>query len=253
MRTFVRLLALAACAPAAGAQIASTVGPADAPAGCEIVITISNDTASTTTLGQFCPFNVRTPQGALVYSIDCPAFAPIPIEPGGTFVTRWDTRDDQGNLVPPGDYVVEVELPTGVSELTSITIGNADAGIAQIGVMRVGTTHGLEYCAPQDPGQLYLTLASLSAASPGLPTCGGFIPLTVDALLLASLDPGLGLVSNGVGFLDGDGRTQAPAVALPNNPALVGVNLALAYVVLDVTAPPCLVRRTSAALSFVIQ
>lgn len=252
-RRFATLLAAAVCAPAAGAQIASTVGPADAPIGCEIVIAISNDTAQTTLLGQFCPFNVRTAQGALVYSLDCPSFAAIPIDPGTEFVTRWDTRDDFGNPVPPGDYVVEVELPTGVSEFTPITIGNTQAGIAQVGVMRIGTTHGLEYCAPQDPGFLYLTLASLAELNPGIPTCGGFIPLVVDALFLLALDPNLGLLPNGVGLLDSDGRTTAPGVALPNNPNLVGVNLSLAYVVLDPSGPPCAIRNTSPALSFVIQ
>ncbi len=253
MRYLATFVAVAACAPAAVAQIASTVGPADAPVGCEIVITISNDSTQTTLLGQFCPYNVRTPQGGTVYSLDCPAFAPIPIDPGGTFVARWDTRDDFGNLVPPGDYVVEVELPDGTSEFWPITIGNTDAGIAQVGVMRIGTVHGLEYCAPLDAGFVYFTMASLAVASPGIPTCGGFVPLTIDGLFLAALDPGLGLLPNGIGVLDSDGRTQAPAVALPNNPNLLGLNVALAYAVLDPSASPCAIRRTSPALSFVIQ
>lgn len=87
-------------------------------------------------------------------------------------------------------------------------------------------------------------------ASVGFDTCGGTIPLDVDALLLASLSAG-SLFPGGIGTLNGDGQSTAPLFDVPENPALVGIDLATAFLVVDFGGA-CPVQRVSGAHSMTV-
>ena len=131
-----------------------------------------------------------------------------------------------------------VELPSGEDELHKLVIGGNEAGLGTLGVIRPGTTRQLQLCSPTDPGLPYVLLASLST-SPGLGTCAGVLPLTPDALFLLSLDPASPVFQNFQGSLDSSGSTSAPALALPNNPALSGQSFFLAFLTLDLGQISC--------------
>ena len=201
-------LAVALLTLPAAAQISSTIGPQQAPAGCQIAVSISNDTDTETSLDQVCPYVVRTSSGKIVYDIPCPAFAPIPIPPGGTFKTFWDARDNFGQPVPAGAYSVTVQLPSGKEETHKLEIGSTKSGLGRQGVNRIGTKRNLYLCAPGDGGLLYLLAASLST-SPGIPSCAGKIPLAPDTLFKLSLLGSTGF-GNFFGVLSKDGVSTAP-------------------------------------------
>lgn len=235
----------AALASLASAQVATVVGPQVAPAGCPVAVSISNDTAADA-YTKLCPFRVfDAATGADVYAPFCAAIA-VTIAPGDTFTTSWDQRDDFGNPVPPGAYVVEVQAGVGGSlDLHPITVGGADASVAPLGVPKIGTTRAWQLCAPLDGAQLYLMAAS-GSSSVGIPTCGGTFPLDVDPILEASLsDPTVFI--NTFGALDAVGMTSAPSVAIPANPAFAGLSVHFAMMVLDFGAP-CPFRRFSAPM-----
>ena len=134
-KSFARAAALGLLTLPAAAQISSTVGPPDVPAGCQVIVAISNDTSTDTSFGECSPYIVRKAgTKTVVFDLPCNPFVPIPLPAGSTTVVKWDTRDNFGKLVPPGDYTVEVQLPTGASEFRDITIGGSDASLAQVGV-----------------------------------------------------------------------------------------------------------------------
>jgi hypothetical protein len=244
------LVFLVALAQSLHAQLGSTVGPPVAPLGCPIAISMSNDGATDTSVGDACPFEVRTAAGAVVFDLACPTFAAVPLAVGDTIVSHWDLHDNFGQLVPPGDYLVTVELPEGPWQTHAITLGGPAAAIAQLGVSHVGTTRHFELCAPQDAGFPYLMAAAFTS-SPAIPTCAGPLPLAADALFLLSLQPGP-VFQGFLGQLDAQGQSGLPALAIPNDPALVGFSFVLAFAVLDL-AQPCPVRTISAPLPIAIQ
>lgn len=238
------LVAFAAVAPLASSQVASIVGPQIVPSGCPVSISISNDTALTLFTG-VCPYQVIDGGGAVVFTPICIAIAQI-LNPGDTFSTQWDQTDDNGNPVPPGNYVVQVQLPGGGgSQQHAITIGGADAGVAPLGVPKIGTSRSYQLCSPLDGSQFYL-MAAAGSSNVGIPTCGGVFPLDPDPIFEASLsDPTVFI--NTFGSLDAAGLTKDPTVAIPANPNFVGLQVHFAMMVLDFAAP-CPFRRFSAPM-----
>jgi hypothetical protein len=242
-------IALALFAAPVLAQVEWTVAP-QVPLGVPVPISISNDTAVLYQVGQACPYDVLTPTGQKVYTIDCPSFVPFDVLPFGGVVTfYWDQRDNFGQQVPAGDYLVENDGFPGVQH--KLTIGGTKAALANLGVMRIGTGRHLELMAPGSPDLLYFTAAALST-SPGIPTCNGTFPLNPDLLFLLSLDPSAGF-QNFFGTLDGGGGSTAPTVKIPGNPNFAGTQVFFAFASLDTTAPFCLVEDISTPLSIVIQ
>lgn len=73
------------------------------------------------------------------------------------------------------------------------------------------------------------------------------MPLDADPILALSLSPATFLPGL-VGTLDGSGLGSAPTLVLPADTKLVGLDLVLAFVVLDPTRP-CPLRRISAPLA----
>ncbi len=241
------LLAAPALAQITTGDVQSIVGPPQAPIGCPVSISISNDSNQGFWMG-VCPWQVlkgSTP----VFSPICIQIAKL-LSPGETFSTEWHQNDDFGNPVPPGKYTVRVFLPTGIQQDHLVQIGGTDAGMAALGIPKIGTTRNYQLCSPLDPNGFYLVLASGSNTT-GIPTCGGTVPLDADDILLTSVsDPTI--FQNSFGNLDGNGRSDAMALAIPPLPSLVGLDLVFAFIVIDFTDPFCGIRRISAPLKLQI-
>lgn len=237
------LLAIAfwiAGAAVSHAQLSTTFGPARAPLGCPIRATIAND-LETTVQWDPCGFAVYDAQGQLVYAPS--ACAPVTLGPGDVHTSTWPQTDLAGNPVPPGQYFLE--SPSG----PAVTVGGVQAAIGPLGSLRRGRTRHLQLSSPQDPGARYLLLASMSRAS-GFSTCGGTVPLDRDRILFASLANPV-VFQRFAGRLDGSGLSVDPALAVPDDPRLSGVQVHFTFLVLDPQAA-CRVRRISETASFPI-
>ena len=235
-------LALLALSSVSWAQLHAVVGPPVAPIGCPFVIGVSNDTPVQQWVSA-CPFLIKDATGAQVAPGACPGIV-YNLNPGETFTTAWPQFDFFGNPLPPGTYTVEVNL-LGITTSHQVVIGGADAAIAHEGVPKIGTNRTLRLCAPLDAGHSYLAGAALSAT--GIPTCNGVVPLALDPLLTFSIDPANPVFLNFAGTLDVAGGSQAPSLALPNLPAIVGASFVLCFIVADPSSP-CIVRRIAAPL-----
>lgn len=250
---FASLAALAlASAPAAQGFVTGTVGPNPAPIGCDVQITFSNDSPffGSTMADAFEVFDAN------MQPVFTPAGFPISIDmgPWGWFTAKWDQRDDSGQQVPPGTYIVRTDFDAGPSTFHTIQIGGTEAGLVTRGSPSIFETLGGQsreffLCSPQDGGRPYLLLASFTA-DVGIPTCGGTFPLDPDPLLTLSLEPNA-VFQGSLGMLQPDGTTDptgkentAPFFDLPEDPILVGQSLVAAFVVLDFRQP-CIVRRIS--------
>ena len=105
---------------------------------------------------------------------------------------------------------------------------------SKFGGPTLGQTVSLDLYAPT-AGAMYLLLPSLTPGMIGLPN-GWFSPVVPDNLTAAA--PALpSLFANFVGTLDGSGKATAKLV-VPNIPALAGVAVYIAGVVLDGRTPP---------------
>jgi hypothetical protein len=229
-------------------QVSSIVGPQVAPlGGCPIAISISNDTTSTVWTG-ICPYTVKDGVGNVVYTPICIAIA-LQIVPGGTFTANWPQIDNNGSQVLAGLYQIEVSVPGVGIQKHPVVIGGTDAGVAPLGVPKIGTTRKYRLCAPLDGGFNYLLLGSGSTTS-GIPTCGGLFPLDPDAIMnIAVSDPTIFI--NLFGTLASDGSSSDPALAIPLQPHLIGVNIFWAFLVIDFNAP-CPFPRISSVLQTTI-
>ncbi|QDU67780.1 hypothetical protein [Engelhardtia mirabilis] len=224
-----------------------TVGPDPAPLGCPVQITFSNDRPGIA--GVFnCSYRVLDAQGGLVFDPTC---SPILFDlgPYGWLPFEWNQVDQSGSPVPPGDYWVEASFESGATELHPVTLGGTDAGLVLRGTATVtqtftGENRPFVLCSPLDPGRPFWLLAALGQ-SPGIATCGGTLPLTLDPLLQATLVPN-SLLLGSQGNLDGNGMSMGPRLDLPDVPSLAGVQFSTAFLVLDFQAP-CVVRRVSPA------
>jgi hypothetical protein len=251
-----RLLAL--CAPClslglapAHAQVSLSVtlqvGPDPAPQGCPVYGSVTNDTALIMGIGG-CPWRIVTEGGQVVFTADC-LIQELLIGPLGTIDYAWDQRDAQGNPVPPGNYVFEVLTPVGL-KAEPFQVGGIDANLHVQGTAALGSDQigfggrEIALASPLDPGAPYLVLAS-ATAGPGVPVCGTTVPLVQDTLFFDALAQGL--IPGGFGFLDAAGCSLEPKLPIPDQPELVGVELQLAFVVLDFAAA-CPVVRSSPAL-----
>jgi hypothetical protein len=235
-------LALLALSSVSWAQFHAVVGPPVAPIGCPFVIGVSNDTSVPQWVSA-CPFIIKDATGATVAPGGCPGIV-YQLNPGQTYTTGWPQFDFFGNPLAPGMYSVEVNL-LGTTFVQNVLVGGVDAAIAHQGVPKIGTNRNLELCSPLDAGHAYLAGAALS--STGIPTCNGVVPLALDPLLLFSIDPTNPVFLNFAGTLDAGGMSQAPSLALPNLPGIVGASFVVSYIVVDPSSP-CIVRRIAAPL-----
>lgn len=245
-------LALLLACPAI-AQISGNASPAVAPVGCPLQMTITNDTASVIGTGA-CYYQVHDANtGAAVYAPMFCVMIWLPIGPGQTLTKEWPQINNSGNPVPPGQYVATITLPNGLGQVsrnfTIVPNTPTSAAIAQLGTFRAGTTRNLDLWAPGAANDVYLVLASATTIF-GNPTCAGVFPLDFDFLLLMSLNYNTGVFQSTYGLLNGAGRSQAPAIALPAG--VSGATFNVAFVAIDPTQS-CGIKAMSAAEPITIQ
>lgn len=231
----------------ANSQIAGSMGPTVAPVGCPIKMSITNDTAATIGTGA-CYYSVYDAvTGAPVYAPFICIFIWLPIGPGQTLTTDWPQITTSGAAVPPGQYTVNISLPSGAgtysSSLTIVPATPSSAAIATLGAFRSGKTRHFDLWAPSAANHPYLVLASASVAT-GVPTCAGLFPLDYDFLLVMSLNYNTGVFQNTYNSLDAFGSSQLPAIAIPAG--VSGVSFNVAFVTIDPTQP-CGLSTMSAA------
>jgi len=155
-----------------------------------------------------------------------------------------DVNYTGGIMPPPGSGVppltpeeidaieLWVDLGAGWSAATGEN-QTPDVALLVEGIANIGATVPLTFRSRQDPGALYVGAASFGS-SPGLDLPGGVhVPLNPDVLFLLSLLPGPGVFNDFVGTLDGAGRTTAPHLAIPNEPALAGAAFYMAFATFD--------------------
>ena len=234
------LISLFAAAALQG-QVSVRVAPSPAPVGCQVVITIANDTSMPIILSNPCPYQIRNPAGIVIFNPTCLQVT-WTVNPGAVHPMTWNQVDNGSAQVPPGTYTVEVFLPGGMSTVTVQIDATVLAGIGERGAIRIGTTRNLQLCSPLDPSKTYLIGASLGLGA--IPTCNGVVPLQADFLLALSLGPNP-YFGNFTGTLFANGSTVVPAVTMPLDPTLIGAGFIVAFVVLDPTSP-CIVARISA-------
>ena len=245
------VFATATLASSVAAQVSVSVGPDPAPLGSPVFASVTNDTGLIMGIGG-CPWRVFDEGGGLVFDATC-LVQEFLIGPLGTINYRWNQVDQEGNPVPPGLYTMEVLTPGG-RFLVPFQVGGTDANLHLKGTPAIGTNvigfggRQVAVTSPLDPGRPYRVAASFASA-PGIPTCGGIVPLADDALFRASLRGSV--VANASGTLNGNGYSESALLPVPNEPALVGIDFVLAFVVLDPGAP-CIVRRISEPLPLTI-
>lgn len=246
-------LALTLLAAPSAAQMTASAGPNPVPVGCPVSVSLTNDTELIAAIFN-CQYVILDESLEVVFTPDCLQLELL-VGPLGTVTWLWPQEDDLGQQVPPGNYFAQIGTITG-PVLAPVTIGATETGIFLEGTPAIGTSEiglggrPLVVCSPQDPGETYAVLASFSS-SQGIPTCGGTIPLDLDALFTTSLSSSA-LIPNGVGLLDSRGYSDAPLVPIPDNANLIGLGFSLAFVVLD-TGGGCPIARISDALDLVVQ
>lgn len=245
------LATLALTAGLAPAQVTVDVGPDPAPLGGTVYGSVTNDTELIMGIGG-CPWRILDNDGLVVFTASC-LIQELLIGPIGTIDYGWDQRDQLGQPVPAGDYVFEIQTAIGTVQVP-FNVGGVEANLFVQGTAALGTDQigfgGREIAlsSPQDPGGLYQVLLSGGTGS-GLAVCGQTIDLVPDALFNATL--GGAVIPSAFGILDGDGESLAPKLPVPNDPQLIGIDLHLAFAVLD-PAGSCPVKRTSPVFSTTI-
>ena len=255
--TFRPLLALAALgllSTSASAQLHTVVGPPVVPIGGDLSITFSNDYPG--------KFGVTSNLWRILDAAGNEVFAPggaqfsLLMGSGGWFNFRWNLKDQGGGTVPPGHYRLEVQYDFFAPvDVFPFSVSNGGAGLVFEGrattspVFGGGTGRNFYLTSPADAGMTYMLLASISNTA-GTATCGGTVPLDITPLLLKSLEPNT-VFQNSFGTLNAKGESTAPRFDLPPIPALVGISLESAFLVLD-PASPCIIRRISNAHSMTI-
>lgn len=246
--------ALLLASPALGQiTVNVTVGPSPAPPGCDVSFTLSHDGPGfVSAMG--CPIRIFDQEMNLVADPNCGSPASVAIGPWGWITYTWDQRDLAGQQVPAGRYIVEFSYDFQAPTFHSFAVGPVEANLVLEGTPATkdpigGGDRNFYLCAPQDGGEIYWLLASLTD-DVGIATCGGTFPLDQDPLLQASLQPN-SLFLGSLGFLGADGTSRNPRIPLPDDPSLIGIEFATAFMVLDFDEP-CFVRRVSESYTMTV-
>jgi len=163
------------------------------------------------------------------------------------------------SFLPPGSWTLIFTAPgyaprsmpvtvTASSQIQVDLMLNPQASVSLSGTMQPGTTVGVSFDSLSDAMNPYLAGASVSGTVPGIPFGGCNLPLNVDFLTGISVS-NQGPFSGFTGVLDGSGHGSG-AVALPADPALVGLRADIAFVTLDgVSGVP---RHPSSAAALIV-
>ena len=249
------LLAAALLAGTAHAQIPAnvTIGPAPAPVGSQISVTVSNDGPAFFSVTG-CPIEVFDAAMEFVWEPSCSP-VPLAVGPYGWVTSYWPQVDANGAPVPPGDYWIKVSYDFQAPTFHPITIdASVEAGVVLEGTASIGDTLTFEdrhfyLTAPQDGGFTYWLMGSFTA-NVGIPTCAGTFPLDYDLLFTKSSVPNK-IFKSSFGTLGPAGATIAPKFPIPNDTDLIGIPIVAAFVVVDFAAP-CVFRRISGTHSMTI-
>jgi len=148
-----------------------------------------------------------------------------PAAPVSAFTLYAASNDANDNNFPTGDRIYTTNLP-----LTAGTVN-----LSMRSVPFTGTNVALDLNAPGDANKAYVLAASFSNL--GIPIGSRVIPLFPDSLFVLTVTNAIPTVfQNYTGILDGSGRATATLVLLPF-PALKGVILHHAFLVIDPTKP----------------
>ena len=171
------------------------------------------------------------------------------LSPLGTIDFAWDQLDQNGQQVPPGDYIFDVSTGGGFFAI-DFEVGGLESNIFLQGTAAIGTApfgfnggRDIAISSPSNPGEVYGVFVSGSLGV-GPTFCGFTLPILPDALAMAALQSSL--INNSVGFLDGNGETVQAALPIPNTPALVGIELHLAAMIFDLTSSCAVIDITPA-------
>ena len=231
-----------------GAQLVTVqVGPNPSPLGTPVYASVTNNTDLVMGIG-ICPWRILDASGTEVFDATC-LLGEALVSSLGTINYRWEQTDQLGNPVPAGNYFFEVLTPGGAF-VEPFTVGGVEANLHLKGTPAIGTAgfgfggRQIMLASPSDPGASAMALASFST-TPGIPTCGGLVPLAPDSLMAATISGNV--LTNHITTLDAQGVSEEPLLPLPDQASLVGVNFALGFVVFDL-AQPCFVTRVSQPL-----
>ncbi|QDU65042.1 FG-GAP repeat protein [Engelhardtia mirabilis] len=165
-----------------------------------------------------------------------PRGTPVPYVPGqGVYGTYFgDALDLDGERAIVGAPFDDA-LFQDAGEAWVYDVGRlgVDVGAVSLGA---GGTQALDLQAGfPEAGNVHLVLGSFAGSSPGLAVAGTTLPLNADPYLLFLLaNPNAPPVVGGLGLLDANGQGSAQVVVgAASAPALAGLTVAHAYVVLD--------------------
>jgi hypothetical protein len=241
------------------------IQPGDVTGGSLAMADLNGDSISDLAIGvpQVDPPG-RPEAGAALVTLGQTGFPPqgtisLASSPGNLVVLGARARDQWGWSLATGDVNGDLrpDLLVGAPAYDAV---QPDAGgvavlyggpLADAGPFRIGSVAFLDLEFQGDGGRPYLGAAALSGERGVALGDGRRIPLDPDPLFLATVQNLLPAVFPGfTGVLDPAGRAQ-PGIAIPDEPALAGLQLFVAFCSLDLA--PAGVRSISNRLPILVE
>ncbi|MAB88192.1 MAG: hypothetical protein CMJ90_01875 [Planctomycetes bacterium] len=167
----------------------------------------------------------------LQFRIHYPGLTPAQFNAMKRPVRKWmATRDGKMRNPALGDVIFHTANQANGAPVTTVS---ADNGVRLVpeNFFIIGTTTFVTVQAPADVGSGYIVAAAFSSA-PGFSVGGLHIPLNDDALFFATVTGQHPFTQGFQGTIPAGGSALAQ-VALPPDPALIGIEIYLAAVLLD--------------------
>lgn len=134
-----------------------------------------------------------------------------------------------------GDFAGQVTLYQGLGPLLA-------ASTSTVSLLSGGTVQLQVTAGSRMANKAYFLLGTGSGTTPGTPFGGSVIPLNFDPYFVLTASAQAGLLSGGLGLIDGSSRATAQFIVPPNtNPAFLGVTLHHACLLFDLPGTTALV------------
>ena len=131
-------LAVLFLAPGALAQsVSADAGPNPAPIGSTVFMSVTNNFSNQLMGIGSCPWRIRDASGADVFTPSCPPGSFL-LSPLGTIDFAWDQIDQNGQQVPPGDYIFDVSTAGGNFSV-DFEVGGVESNLFLQGTAALGT------------------------------------------------------------------------------------------------------------------